>query len=230
MKLSADVTAFAARLGHRFEQPDLLQRALTHASISSPTRPDNQRLEFLGDRVLGLVMAEALLKADPARDRGQAGPTLQRAGAQGNLRRGGARPGSGRCPASGPVRDAVGRAPQSRPAGRRDRGGDRRRLPRWRVRGGANGDPDRLGATASTRSTTTPATPRPRCRNGRRRWARPRRSIPKSPAKARITRRCSPFEARLATGETAQGQAAAKRHAEQAAAKALLDRMEAKDD
>ncbi|GGW34081.1 ribonuclease 3 [Gemmobacter lanyuensis] len=64
MKLSADLLAFQGRLGHNFRTPELLVRAVTHASISSSTRPDNQRLEFLGDRVLGLVMAEALLAAD----------------------------------------------------------------------------------------------------------------------------------------------------------------------
>lgn len=64
MKLSADMKAFEERLGHQFGRPELLLRALTHPSMSSPTREDNQRLEFLGDRVLGLVMAEALLKAD----------------------------------------------------------------------------------------------------------------------------------------------------------------------
>ncbi len=64
MKLSADLLAFQGQIGHQFRQPELLLRAVTHASISSATRPDNQRLEFLGDRVLGLVMAEALLSAD----------------------------------------------------------------------------------------------------------------------------------------------------------------------
>ena len=64
MKLSGDLQGFAARIDHDFARPELLLRALTHASISTPTRPDNQRLEFLGDRVLGLVMAEALLAAD----------------------------------------------------------------------------------------------------------------------------------------------------------------------
>jgi ribonuclease-3 len=49
-------------------------RALTHASISSPTRPDNQRLEFLGDRVLGLVMATALLELDKTASEGQLAP------------------------------------------------------------------------------------------------------------------------------------------------------------
>ncbi|WP_298496466.1 ribonuclease III [uncultured Maritimibacter sp.] len=64
MKLSGDLQDFSTRLGHDFAKPDLLIRALTHGSVSSPTRPDNQRLEFLGDRVLGLVMAQALLAAD----------------------------------------------------------------------------------------------------------------------------------------------------------------------
>ena len=64
MKLSADFKAFAARIGHDFGDPALLVQALTHASMSSATRRDNQRLEFLGDRVLGLVMAQALLEHD----------------------------------------------------------------------------------------------------------------------------------------------------------------------
>lgn len=74
MKLSADLQAFAGRLGHDFRRPELLLRAVTHSSISSKTRPDNQRLEFLGDRVLGLVMAEALLAADPSASEGQLAP------------------------------------------------------------------------------------------------------------------------------------------------------------
>ncbi|MCB2109579.1 MAG: ribonuclease III [Defluviimonas sp.] len=74
MKLAADLHAFSRRIGHAFARPDLLVRALTHASLSSSTRPDNQRLEFLGDRVLGLVMAEALLAADPDATEGQLAP------------------------------------------------------------------------------------------------------------------------------------------------------------
>ena len=74
MKLSAELTAFSRRLGHEFAQPELLTRALTHSSMSSKTRPDNQRLEFLGDRVLGLVMAEALLKADKGAAEGKLAP------------------------------------------------------------------------------------------------------------------------------------------------------------
>ncbi|MFN7223405.1 MAG: ribonuclease III [Paracoccaceae bacterium] len=74
MRLSADLKAFEGRLGHSFAKPELLVRAVTHASIGSATRPDNQRLEFLGDRVLGLVMAEALLQADTAASEGQLAP------------------------------------------------------------------------------------------------------------------------------------------------------------
>lgn len=62
------------RLGHDFARPELLVRALTHGSISTATRPNNQRLEFLGDRILGLVMAEALFQADLHATEGQLAP------------------------------------------------------------------------------------------------------------------------------------------------------------
>ncbi|MBR3370097.1 MAG: ribonuclease III [Rhodobacteraceae bacterium] len=74
MTLSKELQAFSSRIGHAFVRPELLRRALTHPSISSPSRPDNQRLEFLGDRVLGLVMAEALLRADTSASEGQLAP------------------------------------------------------------------------------------------------------------------------------------------------------------
>lgn len=74
MRLSAELKTFEARIGHAFAKSELLLHAVTHASLSSPTRPDNQRLEFLGDRVLGLVMAEALLNADIAATEGQLAP------------------------------------------------------------------------------------------------------------------------------------------------------------
>ncbi len=60
-----------AALGHRFERPELLDQALTHSSAShlaGPRRAGSrsyERLEFLGDRVLGLVVAEMLLAAYP---------------------------------------------------------------------------------------------------------------------------------------------------------------------
>ncbi|QEW22215.1 Ribonuclease 3 [Marinibacterium anthonyi] len=74
MKLSADLNDFQTRIGHRFANPELLVQALTHGSIATATRPDNQRLEFLGDRVLGLAMATALLQADTGAREGQLAP------------------------------------------------------------------------------------------------------------------------------------------------------------
>ncbi|MDE0345090.1 MAG: ribonuclease III [Boseongicola sp.] len=76
MALSPELARFSKRLGHEFNDPELLVCALTHASTSSPTRPDNQRLEFLGDRILGLVVAEALMTADEAANEGQLAPRL----------------------------------------------------------------------------------------------------------------------------------------------------------
>lgn len=74
MKLSAELAAFANRIGHDFADPSLLIRAVTHSSMVTAHRDDNQRLEFLGDRVLGLVMSDALLKADPAASEGLLAP------------------------------------------------------------------------------------------------------------------------------------------------------------
>jgi ribonuclease-3 len=57
-----------ARLGYRFADPDLLDRALTHSSAVAPSRRVDrsyQRLEFLGDRVLGLVIADMLYRKYP---------------------------------------------------------------------------------------------------------------------------------------------------------------------
>jgi ribonuclease-3 len=63
----------AARLGHDFARPELLIEALTHPSIGGT---HNQRLEFLGDRVLGLVIAEALLSHDAGATEGTLAPRL----------------------------------------------------------------------------------------------------------------------------------------------------------
>ena len=68
MKPGRAAEEVAARLGHRFARPELLVEALTHPSLA--TGSHNQRLEFLGDRVLGLVIAEAMLAADPAAQEG----------------------------------------------------------------------------------------------------------------------------------------------------------------
>ena len=74
MKPGRAVAAAEARIGHAFARPELLVEALTHPSMATGT--DNQRLEFLGDRVLGLVIAEALLREDPAATEGELAPRL----------------------------------------------------------------------------------------------------------------------------------------------------------
>ncbi|HBN30901.1 MAG: ribonuclease III [Rhodobacterales bacterium] len=74
MKLSAALQDFSKRIEYEFRRPELLIEAMTHASLSSGTRPDNQRLEFIGDRVLGLVIAEALFQADPSASEGTLAP------------------------------------------------------------------------------------------------------------------------------------------------------------
>jgi ribonuclease-3 len=65
---------FSARLGHRFQDEGLLRQALTHASAATKKDNDNQRLEFLGDRVLGLVISQALFEADRSAREGQLAP------------------------------------------------------------------------------------------------------------------------------------------------------------
>ena len=59
--------ALQAALGYRFTDRDLLDRALTHASVSGQRKAaaHNETLEFLGDRVLGLLTAEALTTRFP---------------------------------------------------------------------------------------------------------------------------------------------------------------------
>ena len=52
-----DLAALEERLGYRFRNRELLKLALSHASIGTES---NERLEFLGDRVLGLIVAERL--------------------------------------------------------------------------------------------------------------------------------------------------------------------------
>ena len=61
------LAALEGRIGYSFTDRALLDQALTHASASKATAAaaDNERLEFLGDRVLGLLAAEALIARDP---------------------------------------------------------------------------------------------------------------------------------------------------------------------
>lgn len=58
--MSDDLVALAERIGHRFAEPELLRRAMAHRSWCSehPGNASNERLEFLGDAVLGWMIAD----------------------------------------------------------------------------------------------------------------------------------------------------------------------------
>ena len=74
--MEAVLSELESALGYGFANPELLLCALTHRSLAnerilegaeedSPTAADNERLEFLGDAVLGLVVAEAMFLLHP---------------------------------------------------------------------------------------------------------------------------------------------------------------------
>jgi ribonuclease-3 len=67
------VATLQAALGHAFADASLLERALTHASVGDGMGKvaHNERMEFLGDRVLGLLAADALMVAQPDWQEGQ---------------------------------------------------------------------------------------------------------------------------------------------------------------
>ncbi|MBX6426362.1 MAG: ribonuclease III [Variibacter sp.] len=75
MKRKANAaSAVEERIGYRFADATLLERALTHSSAlsaGSGRSESYQRLEFLGDRVLGLAVADMLLRAFPQATEGE---------------------------------------------------------------------------------------------------------------------------------------------------------------
>jgi ribonuclease-3 len=227
MKLSADLQAFAARLGHTFRRNELLIRALTHGSLSGPARSDNQRLEFLGDRVLGLVLAEAVLEADPQANEGLLAPRFNALvrketcaevakglGLGEALKLGRSETMSGGRRKEALLADAMEAVIA---AVYLDAGFPAARdlvLRLWGTRIG--------GVAEDARDPKTSL----------QEWAQAR-SLP-PPAYTEIAREGPDheprftIEARLSTGEAARASAGAKRQAEQAAARALLERLGAK--
>ena len=62
-------------LHYEFKRPAVLERALTHTSLrQTKNGPSYERLEFLGDRVLGLLIAELLLERFPHSAEGKLAP------------------------------------------------------------------------------------------------------------------------------------------------------------
>lgn len=72
-----EITALEERIEHRFRDPELLERALTHSSHAheresgGSARADNEQLEFLGDAVLGFVVSRLLCERFPNFHEGQ---------------------------------------------------------------------------------------------------------------------------------------------------------------
>jgi ribonuclease-3 len=226
MRLSGELRAFAQRLGHDFSDPALLVEAVTHGSAAGTARPNNQRLEFLGDRVLGLVLAEALLEADPHAAEGRLAPRFNALvrketcaevartldlGAVLKLGRSETMSGGRRKEALlGDAMEAVIAAVY------RDAGFQAARhviLTHWAPRIATVDEDARDPKTALQE------------------WAQARGQTP--PTYAEIARDgpdhapIFTIEARLDDGTTAQAQAPSKRAAEQAAARQLLERVEA---
>ncbi len=68
---TSDLAGLQDILGHRFENPQILIQALTHSSAAKNRLDANERLEFLGDRVLGLALAGLVLEAFPGEKEGE---------------------------------------------------------------------------------------------------------------------------------------------------------------
>src|SRR5579872_1050258 len=69
--MRAELASLELKLNHRFANPELLRRALTHSSLANESHPgadpknDNEQLEFLGDSILGFLVSEALVQRFP---------------------------------------------------------------------------------------------------------------------------------------------------------------------
>ena len=74
MLLSEDkISDLESRLGYKFSSHEFLHEALTHSSAFGGVKgsqPDYERLEFLGDRVLGLCVSELLFRSFPDESEG----------------------------------------------------------------------------------------------------------------------------------------------------------------
>src|SRR5689334_9953080 len=75
--MRAEPATLEQRIQYRFSDPEMLRRALTHSSLANESRgagtpiADNEQLEFLGDSVLGFLIAEALVQRFPGHTEGE---------------------------------------------------------------------------------------------------------------------------------------------------------------
>ncbi|PPR79022.1 MAG: Ribonuclease 3 [Alphaproteobacteria bacterium MarineAlpha3_Bin5] len=68
-----EMKKFQVQLGYHFSKPKLLRQALLHSSAARPRIKSNERLEFLGDRVLGLIISKMLFDAYEYENEGELG-------------------------------------------------------------------------------------------------------------------------------------------------------------
>ena len=167
-----DLARLETRIGHQFADRGLLQEALTHTSVMRPaTRPPGnyQRLEFLGDRVLGLMVADMLFHRFPDSKEGELSRRLSELVRKETCAQVAEGWDVGPHIIFGPgVARTASRGNRSILAGYL-RIGDRRGLCRWRIRGGPQRC--RAGFPGCLRRCCARAarTPRRPCRNGYRR-------------------------------------------------------------
>jgi ribonuclease-3 len=75
--MKPDIQALEEKIGYKFQNPELLVRALTHSSWLPERAPlpsehsDNEQLEFLGDSILGFIVSESLVVRHPSLREGQ---------------------------------------------------------------------------------------------------------------------------------------------------------------
>jgi ribonuclease III len=225
MAKAPPLAALFARLG-RPVATDLIETALTHPSAASPARPDYQRLEFLGDRVLNLLIAEALAARFPDEDEGRLAPRLN---------------ALVRKETCAEVAAEVGLGEHLRMERSEARAGGRRRMT---ILGDAmeaviaavylDGGLDAARETVlrfwtpriAAQGATAPAEPKSALQE----WAAARGMPP--PDYAEVARSGPPhalrftIEARLSDGRSARAEAGSKREAEKAAAATLLGELD----
>ncbi len=224
---AAAIAELEGRLGHVFADRDLLERALTHASVGSGARKvvHNERLEFLGDRVLALVIAEALLARDPEAEAGPLSKRLHLLVAAEACAEVGRDAGPGSGAAAARRRDATRRPRAEALPRRRLRSADRRNLPRRRPRDSPRAGAGVLVASSSTaRYDERSANPKSRLQE----WAA---AAGRGAPAYRLVSRGGPdhaphftVEVVIADAAPAQATAGSLRGAEKAAALALLER------
>ena len=104
------MTTLEEKLGYTFQSPELLENALTHSSCANESRgklQSNERLEFLGDSILGMVVADHLYRNHPDLPEGELTRTCS-ALVRGEPGGGGPGPGAGRVSEAGQGEEAGG--------------------------------------------------------------------------------------------------------------------------